>query len=453
MAYRTCVTIICLLNLVLEVVDVVTQPNPTSRVCIIGAGYSGLSTARYMKEYGLNYTVFEASRYIGGTWRFDPHVGTDENGLPLFTSQYKGLRTNTPRHTMEMFAFPFPDDTPSYPTGECFYKYLQSFVKHFHLMKDIQLESFVTKVQWSGDGWNVTFMKSDTKENVTEFCSFVVVASGEYSKPFIPEVEKMNDFKGKILHSHDYKDPEDYRGQRVMLVGAGASGLDLAVQLSNTTSKLVHSHHLTYNQPKFPGTYVKKPDLQYFTPNGAVFEDNSFEEFDVVIFCTGYHYSHPYLDQLTSGITATTAYVLPLYQHIVNIKRPSMAFVGLPKKVVNKVLEIQAQYVAALAADKFKLPPQAEMLRIWLDHVQTLKKRNYITDVNVVQDMGKYFEDLHKEAFIPFVPPVITTIRDFNQQNRLDDLLNYRDYDYNIISDTEFERKYNPREPVCNVVI
>lgn len=68
------------------------QSAPVSRACIIGAGYSGLGTARYMKEYGLNFTVFEASKHIGGTWRFDPHVGVDEDGLPLFTSMYKNLR-------------------------------------------------------------------------------------------------------------------------------------------------------------------------------------------------------------------------------------------------------------------------------------------------------------------------------------------------------------------------
>lgn len=89
------------------------------------------------------------------------------------------------------------------------------------------------------------------------------------------------------MHSHDYKEPEPFRNRRVLLVGAGSSGLDLAVHLSNVTSKLVHSHHLVYNQPNLPISYIKKPDIMTFTPTGAVFQDGSYEEFDEVIFATG----------------------------------------------------------------------------------------------------------------------------------------------------------------------
>ncbi|CAH1637687.1 unnamed protein product [Spodoptera littoralis] len=446
MACRSCVIILCLLNVILEVADVFTQSAPVPRACIIGAGYSGLGTARYMKEYGLNFTVFEASRHIGGTWRFDPHVGVDEDGLPLFTSMYKNLRTNTPRQTMEYSGFPFPEETPSYPTGPCFYKYLQHFAKHFGLLDNIQLQSLVTLVRWANDHWEVTYTKIDTKEKVTEVCNFVVVASGEFSSPVIPDIERMNMYKGKIMHSHDYKDSEDLRGRRVLLVGAGASGLDLAIQLSNVTEKLFHSHHLNYNQPDFSPTYVKKPDIDSFTPTGAVFVDGSTEDFDQVIFCTGYNYAHPFLDQ-SSGVTASQKFVLPLYRHTVNIKRPSMAFVGVSKKVINRVMDAQGQYVAALAAGKFELPPQEAMLKSWLNHVyeqQNMGKR--IVDVNVVSNMDEYFGNLTAEADVIPAPTVLTKIAKFNGKNRLDDLLNYRDYDYKLVDSQNYERTYMPRK-------
>lgn len=92
---------------------------------------------------------------------------------------------------------------------------------------------------------------------------------------------------GSVIHSHDYKEPETYKDRRVLLVGAGASGLDLATQLHNITNKLLHSHHLVYNQPKFSDHYVKKPDIKAFTTNGVVFKDGTVEEVDDVIFCTG----------------------------------------------------------------------------------------------------------------------------------------------------------------------
>lgn len=88
------------------------------------------------------------------------------------------------------------------------------------------------------------------------------------------------------MHSHDYKDPEDFRYQRVLVVGGGPSGLDIAAQLVNISSKVFHSHHLIY-VPNYSGQYVKKPDLNHFTSTGAVFQDGTAEEFDVVILCTG----------------------------------------------------------------------------------------------------------------------------------------------------------------------
>lgn len=89
------------------------------------------------------------------------------------------------------------------------------------------------------------------------------------------------------MHSRDYKDPETYRDRNVLIVGAGASGLDLATHLVNVTKKLVHSHHLVYNQPNFPNNYVKKPDIDSFTSEGVIFQDGSIEDVDDVIFCTG----------------------------------------------------------------------------------------------------------------------------------------------------------------------
>ncbi|XP_013183012.2 senecionine N-oxygenase [Amyelois transitella] len=443
--FLSCVTVFCLL--ILEVTDVLTVGKPVNRACVIGAGYSGLAAARYLQQYGVTYTVFEATRHVGGTWRFDPHVGTDEDGLPLFTSQYKYLRTNTPRHTMEYSSFPFPEGTPSYPSGTCFYRYLKLFANKFDLMKNIQLRSFVTSVKWAGDRWNVTYMKTDTRNNHTEQCDFIVVASGEYRLPSWPKIEGQNLFRGNIIHSHDYKEPEPYANRRVLLVGAGASGLDLATHLSNITSKLVHSHHLQYNQPNFSPTYVKKPDIKEFTSNGVIFQDGTFEEIDDVIFCTGYEFDHPFLEQ-TTGVTSTGKYVLPLYQQTVNIRHPTMTFVGMSKGVINRVMDAQAEYSAALAAGKFQLPNQETMLKMWLDHVYYLQAQGKkIVDVNLIgNQMDIYFANLTSEAGVVRAPPVLTEIRDFNAKNRLEDLLNYRDYDYELIDDKHYKRWYNKRE-------
>ncbi|KAL4715984.1 hypothetical protein ACJJTC_013284 [Scirpophaga incertulas] len=430
MVRRLCAVgaILCFLNLVLKVRDVVAVTKENPRVCIVGAGYSGLGAARYLKDYGVdNFKIFEATKHIGGTWRFDPHVGTDEDGMPLFTSMYENLRLNTPKLTMEYVGYPFPEGSQSFPTGVCFHKYLKRFAKDFDLIKHIQV---------------------DTKETRTEDCDFVVISNGEFSSPVWPKFEGLKLFKGKIIHSHDYKDPEYYRNRRVLLVGAGPSGLDLAMHLSNVTAKLVHSHHLKYNQPFFSDTYVKKPDIRKFTSNGVYFQDNSFEQVDDVIFATGYDFSYPFLDKST-GITATGKFVLPLYQHTVNIRHPTMMFVGVLQKVFNCVKEAQGEYAAALIAGKFKLPSQEQMLKVWMTHVHdVMAKGSSIIDVNDIPDstgMYYYFGNLTAEAGIYRRPKVFSAIRDHTVQFRLENLLTFRDYDYKIIDEEHFVKWYNPR--------
>ncbi|KAL4715975.1 hypothetical protein ACJJTC_013275 [Scirpophaga incertulas] len=329
----------------------------------------------------------------------------------------------------------------------CFnYNYCVNFNKFLHLAAKFQ--SYITSIKWDKNHWNVTYTKVDSKENRTEECDFVVVSNGVFSAPVWPKFEGQDRFNGKMIHSHDYKDPEDYRNHRVLVVGAGPSGLDLAIYLSNVTAKLLHSHHLKYNQPFFSDTYVKKPDIQKFTSNGVYFQDNSFEEIDDVIFATGYEYSHPFLDK-NVGLTANGKFLLPLYQHMVNIHHPTMVFVGAVKKVLNKVIDAQAEYAAALAAGKFKLPTPERMLKAWLTHVRDMKARGKkLVDVNLIEDgsyMDDYFANLTAEAGIYRRPKVLTDIRNFILEFRLDNLLTYRDYDYKLIDDEHFEMWYNPR--------
>ncbi|CAG9134047.1 unnamed protein product [Plutella xylostella] len=441
--------VLCLLNLVIEVTNGLAVPRSSGRTCIIGAGISGLATAKYLQDYGVtNFTVFEATRHIGGTWRFDPHVGVDEDGLPLYTSQYKYLRTNTPRETMEFEEFPFPEGTPSYPSGTCYYKYLKLFTKNYDLYKYIQFRSHVRSVRWNKDRWSLSYHNTETQSDEVASCDYVVLCSGHYSKPRWPKFEGAEAFKGSMIHSHDYKEPEPYRNRRVLLLGAGPSGLDLATHLVNVTQKLVHSHHLVYNQPNFPKNYVKKPDIRAFTTDGVIFVDGSFEQVDDVIFCTGFDFDYPFLDE-TSGVTVSGKFVLPVYQDIVNIRRPSMMFIGLTQVTITRVLLSQGEYAAAAIAGKFKLPPQEQMLKHWLSKVYYLDSiGKKIVNVNLIGNLqDQYFGNLTSEAGVKRAPPVLTEIRDFNAQIRLDDLLHYRDYDFNITDAFHYDRYYHPVDP------
>ncbi|CAG9565400.1 unnamed protein product [Danaus chrysippus] len=342
-----------------------SQPeNPYT--CVIGAGYSGLAAARYLQQYGLNFTVLERTKYVGGTWRFDPHVGVDEDGVPVSTSQYKYLKTNSPWQTMSYDGFPFPDNTPSYVSGQCFYKYIKSFVKHFDLMKYIQLRSYVKSVKKLENNWEITYTRTDTYENETVYCDFVVVAIGQYNKPHVVKFPGLDEFEGTVIHSHDYKAPEPYKNSNVLVVGGGPSGLDIGIQLQKVAKKIVHSHHFKYNEPQFPKNYIKKPDIKNFVHNGVYFNDSSFEELDHVILATGYRMHHPFLDK-SSGLLLTNRYVMPLHNQVIDIREPSLMFIGISKQYINKILNAQAEYIALFIAGKFELPSEEEMLEMWMN--------------------------------------------------------------------------------------
>ncbi|GBP65957.1 Senecionine N-oxygenase [Eumeta japonica] len=313
----------------------------------------------------------------------------------------------------------------------------------------------VTSVKWADERWNMTYRKTSTGTDHDVSCDFVIIGNGHYSQPKWPKIEGEELFKGNIIHSHDYREAEPYRNRSVLIVGAGASGLDLSTQIVAVAKKLVHSFHLEFNQPAYPNTYIKKPDVRMFTSNGVVFEDDSFEEIDDVIYCTGYDFAHPFLDA-NSGVTTSGKFVLPLYQHMVNIRHPTMFFIGLTRRTITRVLDAQAEYAAASVAGKFSLPSQEQMLKAWLEHVYALQaKKKKIVDVNYVgEDQDRYFANLTAEAGITRAPPVLTEIMFFNGKIRLDDLLNYRDYEFKIVDDRHYERHYSPKKELpCPITL
>lgn len=93
---------------------------------------------------------------------------------------------------------------------------------------------------------------------------------------------------GTIIHSHDYRVSEPYANRRVLIVGAGPSGMEISLLIAEVASRLVHSRHVpSTNSTPFPQHYVEKPDVEEFRENGAVFVDGTFEEVDDVVYCTG----------------------------------------------------------------------------------------------------------------------------------------------------------------------
>ncbi|RVE47467.1 hypothetical protein evm_007878 [Chilo suppressalis] len=422
----------------------VMADNSVPRVCIIGAGIAGLTSAKYLKEERISFTVLEATKYIGGTWRYDERVGVDENGLPIHTSMYKHLRTNLPKPTMELLGFPIPKEYPSFPTREMYFNYIKAYAKLFDLEKYVKFLHYVVHVKRLQNKWRVKYKHISSQAEYEEDYEYVIIGSGHHSTPNNPIIPGEKIFKGTIIHSHDYRVLDPYKYRRVLIVGAGPSGMDISLDVAEVSKTLVHSHHskVKFNTP-FPPHYIKKPDIKEFNETGVTFIDGSYEEIDDVIYCTGYQYSYPFLDE-SSVLTITPQSVTPLYKYMVNINQPSMIFMGLiVRACIVVAIDTQARYATALIKGNFTLPSRKEMMAEWQRSVDALRSSGRpISHIHLLAEKeDQYYEELTNQSGIMRVPPVMFKIRTLDTQAKLDNLYTYRNYTYEVLDNENFVRR------------
>ncbi|XP_008586860.1 PREDICTED: dimethylaniline monooxygenase [N-oxide-forming] 3 [Galeopterus variegatus] len=210
------------------------------RVAIIGAGVSGLASIRCCLEEGLEPTCFERSNDIGGLWKFSDRV---EEGR---ASIYQSVFTNSSKEMMCFPDFPYPDDFPNFMHNSKIQEYITAFAKEKNLLKYIQFETFVSSVNKRPDfsitgQWDVITEKDGKKES--SIFDAVMICSGHHVYPNLPKESfpGLKRFKGKCFHSRDYKEPEVFKGKRVLVIGLGNSGCDIAAEISRTAEKVVIS--------------------------------------------------------------------------------------------------------------------------------------------------------------------------------------------------------------------
>ncbi|HEX7823754.1 MAG TPA: NAD(P)-binding domain-containing protein [Mycobacterium sp.] len=187
--------------------------------CIIGAGPAGLSTARAFRRLGIEYDHFERHSDVGGIWDLD------NPGTPMYESaHFISSRTTSGFHD-----FPMPDSFPDYPSNRQILAYTRSFVDAFGLRERIEFGSAVTDVEEDGDGWLVR-LESGAQRRY----GAVVCASGVTWQPRLPD--HPGTFDGEVRHSVTYGSSEEFRGKRVLIVGLGNSGADIACDAAASAS-------------------------------------------------------------------------------------------------------------------------------------------------------------------------------------------------------------------------
>lgn len=320
------------------------------RVCVIGAGASGLVAAKKLLDVGIEPVVHERNDEPGGNWLY---------GSPG-SSVYRSTHLISSKRLTEFRDFPMPAEWPPYISHAQALEYLRRYADHFGLLAHIRFGVEVTRCEREEDGrWRVETSAITSAD--TDRFDALVVANGHHRVPLLPRFQ--GHFDGEILHSHDYKVPEPFQGRRVVVVGAGNSGCDIAVELAGVAAKVFHSTRRGYWYfPKFlfgvpsdqfgdrlrrmgvpsrafqflaktsaqmvlgppqrfglpkpdhamfethpivnsqlyyaigHGKITPKPDIAHLDGRKVAFADGSEEEADAIVCATGYQLSFPFLD-------------------------------------------------------------------------------------------------------------------------------------------------------------
>lgn len=425
------------------------------RVCVIGAGSSGITAAKALYDRGIPFDCYEASDQVGGNWVFE-----NKNGM---SSAYRSLHINTSRERMQYADFPMPADYPDFPHHSLIARYFDAYVDHFGFRHKIRFETWVERVEPDpSGGFSVTTSRG------TQRYDAVIVANGHHWSPQPPNPPIPGSFDGLSFHSHHYIDPQtphDLVGKRVVVLGMGNSAMDIACELSRpgVAERVFLSVRrgayvipnylfgrpldqiLSVLPPTVPfkvqqafgallfragvgrmedfglprpdhgvgeahptisselliklgrGDITPRPGIAALEGSRVRFTDGSTEQVDAVIYCTGYRVVFPFFDP---AFLSAPDNDLPLFRRVFKPDRPGLFFVGLfqPLGAIMPIAEAQSKWIVDHLAGDYTLPDVAAMERD-IQRERAAMARRYVRSLRHTMqiDFDLYMHELSVE--------------------------------------------------------
>jgi cation diffusion facilitator CzcD-associated flavoprotein CzcO len=206
-------------------------------VCVIGAGSSGLAAIKNLRERGFSVDCYERETDIGGAWNWR------HDRSPVYASTH----TISSKPLTQFPDFPMPDDWPDYVSHHKLLEYFGRYADHFDLRQHIWFGTEVHRLEPVGDGrWHVMIRPQGSGDLRVLRYAAVVIANGHNWHPKLPDYPGLARFRGRTMHAAAYKDPAVLRGKRVLVVGGGNTGCDIAVEGAQQAAQVWHSTRRGY---------------------------------------------------------------------------------------------------------------------------------------------------------------------------------------------------------------
>lgn len=346
-----------------------------SRVAVIGAGPGGLAQLHAFAEAGKNgaelpeLVCFEKQSDWGGMWNYTWRTGVDEAGDPVHASMYRHLWSNGPKECLEFADYTFDEHfgkpIPSYPPREVLYDYLLGRARKNDIRKYIQ---FGTAVRWVSHNaekntFNVTVEDLKTGDHRTEEFDYVIVSTGHFSVPNMPDFPGFEQFPGRILHSHDFRDSREFAGQDLLIIGSSYSAEDLALQVKKYGANSVTISYRTAPMGfAWPEGITEVPLLTRLDGNTAHFADGSSRRVDTILLCTGYRHHFPFLENSLRLRTKNVLYPDNLYKGVFWVDNPNLMYLAMQDLYYTFTLfDAQAWYARDYVLGHVNLPSADQM--------------------------------------------------------------------------------------------
>jgi len=347
----------------------------TKRVAIIGAGPSGLAQLRAFqsaKEKGAEIpeiVCFEKQSDWGGLWNYTWRTGLDEYGEPVHCSMYRYLWSNGPKEGLEFADYSFEEHfgkpIASYPPREVLFDYIVGRVEKAGVRQWIRFNTPIRRVSWDEDRRKFDVIAHDNlkDEDYSEEFDNVIVASGHFSIPNVPEYPGFTKFGGRILHAHDFRDALEFKDKDILIIGTSYSAEDIGSQCWKYGCKSITVSHRTAPMGyKWPDNWQEVPILERVDKDTAYFKDGSQKKVDVILLCTGYIHHFPFMEESLRLKTNNRLAPANLYKTVVWKDNPELLYLGMQDQWYTfNMFDAQAWYARDLIMGRLEVPSKADM--------------------------------------------------------------------------------------------